>query len=76
MLSGDAGHLEYIPREPYRITVEGKTAYQFDISVADFIRQFESPPFEDELGHADVWRQMLSHVSNGAGWWLMSMTVS
>jgi hypothetical protein len=56
VLSGDAGHLEYIPREPYRITVEGKTAYQFDISVADFIRQFESPPFEDELGHADVWR--------------------
>ena len=56
VLSGDAGHLEYIPREPYSITVEGKTAYRFDISTDQFIRQFETPPFEDELSHADLWR--------------------
>ncbi len=56
VLSGDAGHLEYIPREAYRITVEDKTAYRFEMSTAEFIRQFETPLFEDELSHADVWR--------------------
>jgi len=59
VLSGDAGHLEYIPREPYRITVEGKTAYTFDISAADFIKQFETPPLEDELTHSDIWQRTI-----------------
>ena len=40
VLSGDAGHLEYIPRDPYSITVEGKTAYTFDISAEEYIKQF------------------------------------
>lgn len=56
VLSGDAGHLEYIPREPYRIIVEGKTAFEFDISAEEFIRKFETPVFEDELSQTDVWR--------------------
>ena len=59
VLSGDAGHLEYVPREPYSITVEGKTAYTFNISAADFIRQFETPPHEDELTHSDIWQRAI-----------------
>ena len=56
VLSGDAGHLEYLPVEPYSITIEGSTAYRFDISTDEFIRQFETPLFDDELSHADIWR--------------------
>jgi hypothetical protein len=59
VLSGDAGHLEYIPREPYRIIVEGKTAFEFDISAEEFIREFETPVFEDELTQSDIWRNAI-----------------
>lgn len=56
ILSGDAGHLEHLPHVPYSITVEGQAAYTFDITAADFIKQFETPVLEDELSHADIWR--------------------
>ncbi|NOR40195.1 MAG: DUF4091 domain-containing protein [Gammaproteobacteria bacterium] len=56
ILSGDAGHLEHLPYAPYSITVEGQTAYAFDITAAGFIKQFEMPVFEDQLSHADIWR--------------------
>ena len=56
LLSGDAGYLEYIPREPYSLVVEGKTACTFGINAADFITQFETPAREDELTHTDIWR--------------------
>ena len=57
VLSGDAGHLELIPYEPYRIIVENKVAYEFGINAAEFIRQFETPPLEDELTHAEIWQR-------------------
>jgi hypothetical protein len=56
VLSGDAGHLETIPYEPYSIVVENKTAYAFGINAAEFIRQFETPPLEDELTHSELWQ--------------------
>lgn len=59
VLSGDAGHREYVPREPYRITVEGRTAYRLDSSAAEFVRQFETPVKEDELTHSDIWRRSI-----------------
>ncbi|MEN8205412.1 MAG: hypothetical protein ABFS24_05300 [Pseudomonadota bacterium] len=59
VLSGDAGHLEYIPREPYSITVEGKSAYEFDISAAELIKRFEMPPLDDELSHSDIWQHAI-----------------
>jgi len=57
VLSGDAGHLETIPYEPYSIVVEGKTAYAFDINAAEYIRQFETPPLADELTHSELWQR-------------------
>ena len=57
VLSGDAGHLESVPYEPYRIVVEDKTAYEFGINAAEFIRQFETPPLEDELTHTEIWQR-------------------
>jgi hypothetical protein len=59
VLSGDSGHLEYIPREPYRIIVEGKTAFEFGISAGEFIKEFETPALEDELSQSDVWRHAI-----------------
>jgi hypothetical protein len=56
VLSGDSGHLEYIPKEPYKIIVEGKTAFEFDISAEEFIKEFETPVLEDELSQSDIWR--------------------
>jgi len=59
VLSGDSGHLEYIPREPYRILVEGKTVLEFDTSAEAFIREFAAPVFRDELSQSDVWRHSI-----------------
>jgi len=57
VLSGDWGLLEYIPREPYKIMVEGATAYDFKMTAEEFYREFETPVLEDDLTQTDVWRR-------------------
>ncbi len=57
VLSGDWGLLEYIPREPYKIIVEGTTAYDFKMTADEFYRKFETPVVEDDLTQAGVWRR-------------------
>lgn len=57
VLSGDSGHLEYVPREPYRIVVEGVTAYDFDMTAQEFYTRYETPVLEDDLDEREVWQR-------------------
>jgi hypothetical protein len=75
LLTGDSGLLEYVPHEPYKIIVEGATAYDFNLSADEFYNLYETPPSVDELSHADIWRnwvgprfkwvKTLVHVEDG-----------
>lgn len=65
VLSGDAGYLEYVPHEPYRIEVEGVTAYDFAVTAEEFYRRFEAPVQADDLTQADVWER---HVAPRFQW--------
>ena len=60
LLCGDAGRLEYTPRDAYRVLVEGKPVYSFEISKEDYVAQFEMPPATDPLTHEDIWEQSIT----------------
>ena len=57
VLSGDSGHLEYSPWQPYRILVEGIEAYRYSTTAEKFQRQFETPVLDDDLTEIDVWQR-------------------
>lgn len=59
VLSGDAGHLEYTPIEPYRIMVQGEETYRYELSQEDYYRQLEIPPPGDYLSHEAIWDQFI-----------------
>lgn len=59
VLSGDSGHLEYTPWEPYRIMVEGNEAYRYATTARQFHRQFETPVLQDDLTEAGVWQRYI-----------------
>lgn len=60
VLSGDAGHLEFIPHEPYRILVEGEEAYRFAPGVESVRAQLETPPEKEPFDHQAVWEQLIA----------------
>ena len=60
VLTGDAGLLEYIPFEPYKIEIEGAIAYDYKIDADEFYRKFETPLLEDELSQSDAWRHYIA----------------
>jgi len=57
VLSGDAGYLEYVPHEPYRIEVEDVTAYEFAPTADEFYERFETPVHMDDLTQDGVWQR-------------------
>lgn len=59
VLSGDAGYLEYVPHEPYRVLVEGVTAHEFSVSADEFYRRFETPVRADDSDLDGVWSQSI-----------------
>lgn len=59
ILSGDSGHLEYTPWQPYRIMVEGTEAYRYAMTAQQFHRQFETPVLQDDLTEAGVWQRYI-----------------
>jgi hypothetical protein len=59
VLSGDSGHLEYTPWQPYRIVVEGVEAYRYAITSQQFHHQFETPLLQDDLTEAGVWQRYI-----------------
>lgn len=59
VLSGDSGHLEYTPRQPYRIMVEGAEAYRYATTAEQFHRQLETPVLYDDLTESSVWQRYI-----------------
>jgi hypothetical protein len=59
-LSGDAGRLEYSPRDDYRILVEGEPVYSFETSTEKYLARFETPPKTDQRTYADIWDQSVA----------------
>jgi hypothetical protein len=57
LLTGDAGLLEYVPYEPFRIVIEGKSVYEFKLTPEEFYRNFETPQLEDDLTEIGVWKK-------------------
>ena len=59
VLSGDSGHLEFTPWLPYRILVEGREVYRYDMTAAQFYRQLETPVLADDLTGGGVWQRYI-----------------
>ncbi|MGI9294599.1 MAG: hypothetical protein ACR2PS_11510, partial [Pseudomonadales bacterium] len=59
VLSGDSGHLEYTPWQPYRIMVEGTEAYRYVLTAQQFQRQLETPVLHDDLTESGVWQRYI-----------------
>ncbi len=59
ILSGDSGHFEYTPWQPYSVMVEGREAYRYEVTEEQFYRIFETPMFHDDLTESDVWRRYI-----------------
>ncbi len=59
VLSGDSGHLEYTPWQPYRIMVEGAEAYRYVMTAQQFHGQFETPVLHDDLTESGVWQRYI-----------------
>ncbi len=57
ILSGDSGHFEYTPWQPYSIMVEGREAYRYAVTAEQFQREFETPVLHDDLTEAGVWQR-------------------
>ena len=60
VLSGDSGHLEYTPWQPYSIVVEGREAYRYAMTAEQFHREFETPVSDDDLTEPGVWQRYIA----------------
>jgi len=60
VLSGDAGHLESVAYQPYRIQVEDKTVYDYAPQLENLLAQRETPPAADQLDHQAIWEQSIA----------------
>ena len=59
VLSGDSGHLEYTPWQPYRIMIEGREVYRYAMNAERFHQEFETPPLRDDLTETGVWQRYI-----------------